>query len=86
MCPTPEDFASCLSKGRLDGSPVCGRPGSGAAGAAAGFGPAASAPPLPQADEAALAQLQAMGFDRARATAALQQCGSDLQDALALLL
>ncbi|KAK9832084.1 hypothetical protein WJX81_005236 [Elliptochloris bilobata] len=43
--------------------------------------PAASAPPLPAPDEGALAQLEAMGFDRARAATALQQCGS-VQDAL----
>jgi len=38
------------------------------------------------ADAAALAQLEAMGFPRERAAAALAECGSDVQAALTLLL
>lgn len=46
----------------------------------------ASAPALPAASAEAVEQLVAMGFDQARAAAALQQSHNDIQTALTFLL
>ena len=46
----------------------------------------ASAPALPEASPDAVQQLVAMGFDAARAAAALQQSHNDIQTALTFLL
>ena len=46
----------------------------------------ASAPALPEASGDAVQQLVAMGFDPARASAALQQSHNDVQTALTYLL
>ncbi|KAL3161067.1 hypothetical protein ABBQ38_009450 [Trebouxia sp. C0009 RCD-2024] len=58
--------------------------------AAGGAGPLhprqASAPALPEASPDAVQQLVAMGFDAARAAAALQQSHNDIQTALTFLL
>ncbi len=59
--------------------------GGGLGAGRVGGGSAGREGPLPQPSPEALQQLEAMGFDRVRATRALQQTGNDVNAAIAML-